>query len=135
MRIVLSLVAAAMMSAAPVLASAQDDGGWRPRDSYGNSDPCAAQQAHATEKGAVTGAVLGAAAGYLLGGRGHKVAGAAVGGAVGATAGGTIAHSNFRCVDYPHGYYAHRHCRWAEENGHGFEICRGRDGVWRPYHD
>ena len=137
MRILLSIVAAAMLSAAPILASAQDydHGQWRPHDDYGRGDPCAEKQAVKTQQGAVTGAVLGATAGYLLGGRGHKVAGAAVGGVVGATAGGAVAHNNFRCTEYPRGYYAHRHCRWAEEDGHGFEVCRGRDGYWRPYHD
>ena len=153
MRILLSLAAAAVMSAAPVLASAQDyrhdeyrgddrgryDGrrdDYRSRDySYGREDPCARKQAVKTQQGAVTGGLIGATAGYLLGGRGHKVAGAVVGGAVGATAGGAIARNNFRCTEYPRGYYAHRNCRWVNDDGHSFEICRGRDGEWRPYRD
>ena len=136
MRILLSFAAAAMLASAPGVASAQDydHDHWRPHDSYGRDDPCAHKREVKTQQGAVTGGLLGATAGYLLGGRGHKVAGAVVGGAVGATAGGAIAHNNFRCTDYPRGYYRHERCRWVEEDGHGFEICRGRDGDWRPYH-
>jgi hypothetical protein len=163
MRIVISLAVASMLAAAPVIASAQDYGHdrgygdrgygdrgygdrgygdrgygdrsvWRPHDSYGRDDDiCARKQAVKTQQGAVTGAVIGAIAGYALGGRGHKVAGAALGGAGGAVVGGSVAHSNFRCAEYPRGYYAHRRCRWVEDDGHGFEICRSRDGEWRPY--
>jgi hypothetical protein len=42
-----------------------------------------------------------------------------------------------RCTAYPAGNKYHRsNCRWVEEDyqGHvdGFEVCRDRDGVWRP---
>lgn len=42
-----------------------------------------------------------------------------------------------RCHLYPRGVLYHRKtCRWVEEvyagDTHGFELCRGADGVWRP---
>jgi hypothetical protein len=140
MRLKACLAAATMLVIAPNLAAAQPYGpppppppGWAPAPDYGRGDVCRWEQHRATQQGAVTGGILGATAGFLLGGRGHKVAGAALGGAVGATAGGAVAHNNFRCMDYPQGYYRHPHCRWVSEGDHAFEVCRGPDGYWRPW--
>lgn len=104
--------------------------------SYG-PDPCHAARREAGNTGTVTGGVLGALAGSAIAGRGSRLGGALVGGAVGAVAGHEIAKSTVKCVAYPWRYRNHPPgCRWVEERHHGrwhgFEVCRGPDGVWRP---
>lgn len=136
MRAFLILAAAAAVAIAPMsAASAQDyGGGWRPYADYGR-DPCHEARHEAGERGAVTGGVLGAMAGALLGGNHHRVAGAVVGGAAGAVVGNQVARSNVRCMAYPYGYHRHPNCHWVNQDGHAFEVCRGGDGVWRPWRD
>ncbi|MDR3506780.1 MAG: glycine zipper 2TM domain-containing protein [Caulobacteraceae bacterium] len=138
MRALLLLATTATLILGPVSGALADPGyydrgGWRPADSYGDRDPCRDAKHEAGNRGAVTGGLLGAMAGALVAGHGHKVGGAVVGGAVGAVAGNQIARSNVRCGDYPRDYRRHPDCRWVNQDGHGFEICRGRDGVWRPW--
>ena len=105
--------------------------------SYGAGDPCRAEQRAAANNGTVAGGVLGAVIGSAVAGRGSRLGGAVVGGTVGAVAGHQIAKHSVRCVDYPRRIGSRRAgCRWVEEYAHGrnrgFEVCRGRDGVWRP---
>jgi hypothetical protein len=70
-------------------------------------------------------------------GDGAKTEGAVLGGIVGAVAGNQIAKKNFRCSSYPK-RISHRrdNCRWVQEyyrgGWHGFEVCRNRNGEWRP---
>ena len=137
MRAFLAIAATAVIAAAPFGAALAQEGyygrdQWRPAESYG-PDPCHEAKHEAGERGAVTGGLLGALAGSMFAGHGHKVGGAIVGGAVGAVAGNQIARSNVRCTGYPYGYHRHPDCRWVNQDGHGFEVCRGRDGVWRPW--
>jgi len=134
LRSLIALAGAAIMATAPAVGYAQPGyGGWRPADSYGPYDPCQAARAEAGHNGAVEGGVLGAIAGAAIAGRGSRVGGAVIGGTVGAVAGNQIARSNVRCVAYPPGYHRHRHCRWIDDRGHQFEVCRRPDGVWRPW--
>ena len=66
--------------------------------------------------------------------------GAILGGIVGAVAGHEIAKRNVQCGSYPkrvaRNSYQRSNCRWVQERYEGrnqsFEVCRGRDGVWRP---
>lgn len=105
--------------------------------SYGSGDLCAAQRREAGQKGAIAGGILGAVVGSQVAAKGAKTEGAVLGGVVGAVAGNQIAKRNVRCVDYPR-RISHRraNCRWVQEyyggRNHDFEVCRGRDGVWRP---
>jgi hypothetical protein len=132
----IALAGAVFLAASPMASAAQPyDGGWRPPESYGSYDPCQAARAEAGHNGAVTGGVLGAIAGAAIAGRGSRAGGALVGGAVGAVAGNQVARNNVSCASYPEGYHRHRHCRWVNDHGHGLEVCRGRDGVWRPWRD
>lgn len=129
----LTLAAAVAVSslATPRIAAAQ---AYR---SYGAYDPCRAQQRAAANNGTVTGGILGAVVGSAVAGRGSRLGGALVGGTVGAVAGHEIAKNSVRCVAYPSRIGSHRAgCRWVEEyargRNRGFEVCKGRDGVWRP---
>lgn len=135
MRTILTLSLAAAIAApvyaAPTVSEAQS------ARAYGRGDLCAQQRRQAGTRGAVTGAIVGGALGAAVGARGNKTEGALLGGAVGAVAGNQIARKNFRCADYPRRVtYRRAHCRWVQEyyggRWHGFEVCRGRDGVWRP---
>jgi hypothetical protein len=117
--------------AIPQFAAAQD---YR---SYGSVDPCHAAQRQAANNGTVTGGILGAVVGSAVAGRGSRLGGAVVGGAVGAVAGHAVGKSSVRCAAYPRRISYHRpNCRWVEEyyggRDHSFEVCRDRDGVWRP---
>jgi len=128
MKTLLMAAAIAAIAIPPGIASAQ----WRPAPEYGHYDPCAGAKRHAGNQGALTGGILGAIAGSAIAGHGSRAGGAIVGGAVGAVAGHEIARSSVHCSAYPRGYYRHPNCRWVNDHGHGLEICRGGDGVWRP---
>lgn len=135
MRTILSLTAALAIAApafvAPTFAEAQS------ARSYGRGDVCAGQRRQAGNRGALTGALVGGALGAVAASKGVKTEGAVLGGAVGAVAGNQIAKNNFHCSSYPKRVSARRaQCKWVQEyyggRWHGFEVCRGRDGTWRP---
>jgi uncharacterized protein YcfJ len=135
MRTILTLTAAIVIAApafvVPTYADAQSS------RSYGRGDVCAQQRRSAGNRGAVTGALIGGALGAAVGAKGNKTEGALLGGTVGAVAGNQIAKRNFRCGSYPRRVSARRgNCKWVQEHyggrWHGFEVCRGRDGHWRP---
>jgi uncharacterized protein YcfJ len=111
--------------AMPTLAVAKDNG-------YGSSDPCNEAKHKSADKGTATGAVVGALAGAAIAGQGDRAKGAVVGGALGAVAGHQIGLHNYKCATYPKRVSARSGCHWIVEDGRSFEICRGRDGVWRP---
>lgn len=105
--------------------------------SYGRGDVCAYRRQQAKSKGAVTGALIGGVLGAAVASKGVKTEGAVLGGTVGAVAGNQIARDNFHCANYPRRVGARRNnCRWVQEyyggRWHGFEVCRGRSGDWRP---
>lgn len=135
MRTILSLTAAIAIAApafmAPTFADAQS------ARSYGRGDVCSYKRQQAKKKGTVTGALVGGALGAAVGARGNKVEGAVLGGTVGAIAGNQIARDNFHCSNYPKRVSARSgQCKWVQEyyggRWHGFEVCRGRNGDWRP---
>jgi hypothetical protein len=135
MKTVLALVSAVAIAAptlvVPQFASAQS------ARTYGSGDLCAAQKRAAGNKGAVVGGLIGAFAGSQLAGHGARTEGTILGAGVGAVAGHEIAKRNVHCVAYPTRISAHKaNCRWVQEyyggRNHSFEVCRGRDGVWRP---
>ena len=119
-----SLVAGA---AAPTLASAQV---WQ-------GDPCRYERHEAARNGTIAGGLIGAFVGSQLGGRGGHTAGALIGGGVGAVAGHQIGAHSATCRAYPSGYRHHDGCHWMSDTYHGrthsYEVCRSRDGDWRPY--
>lgn len=128
-------LASAVAITAPTLAIPQTALAQSAR-SYGTGDVCAAQQRSAGTKGAVVGGLLGALVGSQVAGNGAKTEGAVLGGAVGAVAGHQIGKSQVKCVNYPRRVASRSNCRWVQEyyggRNHDFEVCRGRDGVWRP---
>lgn len=135
MKTVLALVSAIAV-AAPTLAVPQFAAAQSAR-TYGSGDLCAAQKRAAGNKGAVVGGLIGAFAGSQLAGHGARTEGTILGAGVGAVAGHEIAKRNVRCVNYPTRISSHRaNCRYVQETyggrNHSFEVCRGRDGVWRP---
>lgn len=119
--------------AVPTFASAQGR-------SYGSGDVCREQQRQSANKGTVIGGLSGALLGGAVAGNGAKTEGAVLGGVVGAVAGHQIAKRNVQCSSYPkrvaRSSYQRSNCRWVQERYDGrnqsFEVCRGRDGVWRP---
>lgn len=127
-------VLAAPMAVTPGFASAQSY-----RD-YGAGDVCAQQRKEAGTKGAIAGGILGGVLGSAVSGRGAKTEGAALGAVAGAVAGNQIAKRRVQCGAYPKRVaqtkYSRSNCRWVQEyyggRNHSFEVCRGRDGVWRP---
>lgn len=126
----------AMAIAAPAIATPQSAYAQSAR-SYGKGDLCASQRREAGQKGAIAGGLLGAVVGSQVAAKGAKTEGAVLGAAVGAVAGNQIAKRNVRCVNYPRRITHRRsNCRWVQEyyggRNHDFEVCRGRDGVWRP---
>lgn len=127
-----SAAVAASLFAVPEFASAQSS------RSYGSGNPCAARKDTKGRQGLVTGAVIGGVLGSAVAGKGNKTEGALLGGTVGAVAGNSIGRHKVSCASYPKRYSAYRrsNCRWVSEyyggRNHNFEICRGRDGVWRP---
>ncbi len=135
MRTILSLTAAIAIAAPafamPTVADAQS------ARSYGRGDICSYKRDQAGKKGTVTGALIGGTLGAAAASDGVRGEGAVLGGVVGAIAGNQIAKSNFRCSDYPRRVSTRRaNCKWVQEHyrgrWHGFEVCRGRDGYWRP---
>jgi hypothetical protein len=57
--------------------------------------------------------------------------------AAGAAAGPAIGASSVTCLPYPPRVVAHEsNCRWVTQDlggaPQGFEVCKDRDGVWRP---
>ena len=121
---------AALILAAPRLAIPQ------PYYGYGTQDPCWAAKRRAGNRGALEGGVLGAVIGSAVAGHDSQLGGAVVGGTVGAVAGHEIGRNSVRCIAYPRRFHARLHCRWVEQDyggrPHQFELCRDRDGVWRP---
>lgn len=113
----------------PTLASAQ---AWR-------DDPCYYDRHAAARNGTIAGGVIGALVGSAVAGRGNHTAGALIGGGVGAVAGHQIGAHSVQCSAYPAGYSHHRGCHWMSDRYDGrvrsYEVCRGRDGYWRPYRD
>ncbi len=112
----------------PAAASAQE---WR-------GDPCREARHEAGRNGTVAGGVLGALIGQPGGGpRLAHHAGAIIGGTVGAVAGHNIGAHSIQCRSYPAGYRYHAGCHWVTDSYHGeahsYEVCRDRDGYWRPY--
>ncbi|MDQ0465781.1 uncharacterized protein YcfJ [Caulobacter ginsengisoli] len=136
MKTLIALATSAAMAVSlfsvPDIASAQSS------RSYGTGSPCAAKKDTKGKQGLVTGAIIGGVLGSAVAGRGNKTEGALLGGTVGAVAGNSIGRHKVSCASYPRRLSATRraNCRWVTEyyggRNHGFEVCRGRDGVWRP---
>jgi hypothetical protein len=72
-----------------------------------------------------------------MAGRGSRTEGAVIGGTVGAVAGHQIGAHSVDCKAYPIGYRHHPGCHWMTDRYRGriqsYEVCRSRDGYWRPY--
>ena len=107
--------------------------------SYGSGDVCAAERRSSANRGTVAGALVGGLLGGTVAGHGAKTEGAVLGAGLGAVAGHQIGKSNVRCIDPPRRVSANtrnNNCRWVQEyyggRNHDFEVCRSRDGVWRP---
>ncbi len=112
--------------------------------SYGSGDVCAQQRRSTANRGTVAGAVVGGLLGGSVAGNGAKTEGAILGAGLGAVAGHQIAKNSVRCVDPPRRVAArynnnsgrNNNCRWVQEyyggRNHDFEVCRSKDGVWRP---
>ncbi len=135
MRTILSLTAALAIAApafaVPSLASAQSS------RYYGRGDVCKYERSQAGNRGTIAGGLIGGTLGAAVAGKGAKTEGAVLGGVVGAVAGNQIAKKNFRCASYPKRItYRRDNCRWVQEyyggRWHGFEVCRNRNGEWRP---
>lgn len=135
MRTILSIATAVAIAipafAAPTFADAQSS------RYYGRGDVCSQQRKSAGNKGTVAGGLIGGALGAAVSGNGAKTEGAVLGGVVGAVAGNQIAKKNFRCSSYPKRVSSRRaNCKWVQEyyggRWHGFEVCRSRNGEWRP---
>ena len=108
--------------------------------SYGSGDICREARRDSGHKGALVGGVLGAVIGSQVAGNGAKTEGAVLGGVVGAAAGNQVGRNRINCKGYPsrvaQSNYSRKNCQWVSESyggrNHSFEVCRGRDGVWRP---
>jgi uncharacterized protein YcfJ len=102
-------------------------------------DPCRAERHDAARNGTVAGGLIGALVGSQIAGRGNHTAGAIVGGTVGAVAGHQIGAHSVECRAYPAGYRHHYGCHWVSDyyrgRTHTYEVCRTRNGDWRPYGD
>jgi uncharacterized protein YcfJ len=107
---------------------------------YGSGDICREARRESGHKGAIVGGVLGAVLGSQVAGKGAKTEGAVLGGVVGAAAGNQVGRNRINCKGYPSRVaqtsYSRNNCQWVSEyyggRDHSFEVCRGRDGVWRP---
>jgi uncharacterized protein YcfJ len=129
MRTTLALAAAAASVlttlSVPTYASAQE---WR-------EDPCLHARHAAGRNGTIVGGLVGAFVGSQVAGRGNRTAGALIGGTAGAVAGHQIGAHSVECNAYPAGYRYHRGCHWVSDRDadRSYEVCRDRDGYWRPY--
>ncbi|WP_374570018.1 glycine zipper 2TM domain-containing protein [Phenylobacterium sp.] len=132
-RTVVLAVAAAI--AAPAFVAPQFAAAQSARN-YGEGDICKAEQRRSANTGTAVGAVAGALFGSAVASHGRKTEGAVLGGAVGAVAGHEIGKRRVKCLKYPKRVAARADCHWVQEyyggRNHDFEVCRGRDGVWRP---
>ena len=138
MRTILTLTAAIAVAAPafvdPTFVEAQS------ARSYGRGDICRQERREAGNKGTVTGAIVGGVLGAAVAGKGAKTEGAVLGGVVGAVAGHEIGKRRVKCETYPsrikQTQYSRNNCQWVQEyygnRDHSFEVCRGKDGVWRP---
>jgi hypothetical protein len=130
----LALTAAAA-AAVPMLGAPQFAAAQSVRD-YGAGDICRAEQRKSATTGAIIGGVAGAAVGRGVAADNARTEGTLLGAAVGAVAGHQIGRARVQCTGYPRGVAARRNCQWVQEyyggRMHDFEVCRGRDGVWRP---
>ncbi len=107
---------------------------------YGNGDICREARRESGHKGAIVGGVLGALVGSQVAGKDDRGKGAVIGGVVGAAAGNQVGRSRVNCKGYPSRIaqtnYSRKNCQWVSEyyggRTHNFEVCRGKDGVWRP---
>ena len=134
MKAIITLTAAAAIAvstfAVPTVSLAQSS------RSYGSGDVCAQQRRSTANRGTVAGAVVGGLLGGSVAGNGAKTEGAILGAGLGAVAGHQIAKNSVRCVDPPRRVAARNNCRWVQEyyggRNHDFEVCRNKDGVWRP---
>jgi uncharacterized protein YcfJ len=144
MKAIITLAATAAIAvstlAVPQFASAQS------ARSYGTSDPCAVQKRRSANTGTAVGAVLGGILGSQVASRGVRTEGAVLGAGVGAVAGHQIGKSQVKCVTAPRraattsntrvSATTNANCRWVQEyyggRNHDFQVCRDRDGVWRP---
>ncbi|MFO1015589.1 MAG: glycine zipper 2TM domain-containing protein [Caulobacteraceae bacterium] len=122
---------AASTLAVPQYAAAQDS------RNYGSGDVCRHDRNQAANRGTVIGAVAGGIIGSQAAGRGNRTEGTILGAVVGGAAGNAIGRNSVRCTSYPRRISYHRdNCRWVQEyygnRWHDFEVCQGRDGVWRP---
>ena len=101
-----------------------------------HSDPCREERHEAARNGTVAGGLIGALVGSQIAGRGSHTEGAIIGGTVGAVAGHQIGAHTVQCEAYPEGRREHRGCHWVSDTYRGrteaYEVCRGRDGNWRP---
>ena len=119
-------------TAVPTVAAAQSY-----RDYGYGSSPCHYEKKQAERKGTVAGALIGGALGAAVAGDGNRGEGALLGGTVGAFAGKEVGRKNVRCANYPKRIsYRRDNCRWVQEyrggRWRGFEVCRNRNGNWRP---
>ena len=133
------VLSAAVAISAPAFVTPQFAAAQSARN-YGAGDVCRAEQRRQANTGTVVGGVAGALLGGAVAGNGAKTEGALLGGAVGAVAGHQIAKNRVKCGAYPQrvsrNTYQRNNCRWVQEyyggRNHSFEVCRERDGVWRP---
>ncbi|HVN00655.1 MAG TPA: hypothetical protein VMT68_10615 [Caulobacteraceae bacterium] len=127
----IAIAAALAAAAAPTLAAAQPPG------DYWQGDVCHWQRHAAARRGSFLGALFGGIFGAAVAGRGSRAAGAAIGGTAGAAIGHAVGRDSVQCEPYPPRFSYHEdNCRWVSEyygdGRHEFEVCRDRDGVWRP---
>ena len=107
---------------------------------YGSGDICVAKKKEATTTGTIAGGALGALAGAAIAGKKDRTAGAIVGGLLGAGVGHQVGKHYIKCSTYPSRIaqtsYSKKNCQWITEtydgSDHDLEICRAKDGVWRP---
>ncbi|OXE36312.1 MAG: hypothetical protein CGW95_08355 [Phenylobacterium zucineum] len=108
--------------------------------SYGRGDVCTSRQKESATTGTLAGGVIGALAGATLAGKKDRTAGAVIGGLVGAGVGHQVGKHNIKCTAYPDRVaqttYSRKNCQWIietyEGRDHSLEICRDKDGAWRP---
>ena len=134
----IALAAPAFM--APGFASAQGYTYDAPPDAYWQVDPCEAERHSNARTATVVGGLLGAFVGSHVAGRGNRTGGAIIGATGGAVIGHQVGAHSMSCGDYPPGYHPHKHCRWVSADAYNgrnysYEVCRGRDGYYRPYRE